>query len=336
MYAVVRTGQETCAHSFWKGRSTILKVDARNIGSTQRSLWQRIYKMRAYYLLLIPFMAFVIIFKYFPMYGVTLAFKEYKIRAGILGSPWVGFKYFEQLFSSASFYEVLCNTLIISFQKLIFCFPAPIILAIFVNEIKNEHVKKVFQTVSYLPHFISWIVAGAFVYDLLALNGPINAVIQALTGKEVYFMAQPRYFRTIVILSSIWKGVGWSAIVYIAAIAGIDQELYEAAAIDGASKMRQIWHITLTGIRPTIVTLFILEIGGIMTAGFDQIFNLYSSAVYSVGDVLDTYTYRQGLQESNFSYATAAGLFQNGVGFILIIITNMIVKKLSSGEEGLW
>lgn len=287
-------------------------------------------------MLLLPFLAFIIIFKYAPMYGITLAFKDFKIRYGIIGSPWAGFKYFEQLFNSFSFYEVLRNTIVISIEKLIFCFPAPIILAIFINEIRNDRIKKVFQTFSYLPHFISWIIAASFVSDIFALNGPINTVITALGGDKIYFMADTRYFRSVLITSNIWKTVGWSSIVYIAAITGINQGLYEAAEIDGAKKMHLIWHITLPGIRTTIITLFILEVGKIMSAGFDQIYNLYSPAVYSVADVIDTYTYRQGIEQTNYSYATAAGLFQNVIGFILVIISNVVVKRLSDGEEGLW
>lgn len=300
------------------------------------SLLQRMYKMRTYYLLLLPFLAFIIIFKYVPMYGITLAFKDFKIRYGIMGSPWAGMKYFQQLFESYSFFEVLRNTIIISLEKLIFCFPIPIALAIFINEIRNERVKKTFQTFSYLPHFISWIIAASFVEDIFALQGPINTVITALGGKAVYFMADVRYFRLVVILTSIWKNCGWSSIVYIAAITGIDQEQYEAAEMDGARKLQTIWHITLPGIRTTIITLFILEVGKLMSAGFDQIYNLYSPAVYSVADILDTYTYRQGIVNTNYSYATAAGLFQNVVGFILVIASNILVKRLSDGEEGLW
>lgn len=313
-----------------------MQKSIKTINQQKPGLLRRIWKMRAYYMLLLPFLAFIIIFKYVPMYGITLAFKDFKIRYGIMGSPWAGFKYFEQLFNSFSFYEVLRNTIVISLEKLIFCFPAPIILAIFINEIRNDRVKKVFQTFSYLPHFISWIIAASFVSDIFALKGPINTVITALGGEKIYFMADTRYFHSVLITSNIWKTVGWSSIVYIAAITGIDQGLYEAAEIDGAKKMQLIWHITLPGIRTTIITLFILEVGKIMSAGFDQIYNLYSPAVYSVADVLDTYTYRQGIEKTNYSYATAAGLFQNVIGFILVIISNVVVKRLSDGEEGLW
>ena len=301
-----------------------------------QSLPRRIYKMRSRYLLIIPFLAFLGVFKYAPMYGLVLAFKDFKIRRGILGSPWAGFKYFEQLFSALSFPEVLSNTLIISLMKLFLSFPIPIILALFLNEIRNERMKKTFQTISYLPHFISWVIAASFVTDILALNGPVNQLIEALGGTPIYFMADTKYFRWVLLLTNIWKGCGWGAIVYMAAIAGIDQDMYEAAEIDGATKMQKIWHITLPCIRGTIITLFILDVGKIMSAGFDQVYNLYSPAVYSVADILDTYTYRQGIEMQNYSYATAAGLFKNVLGFVLVILSNMFVKKISDGEEGLW
>ena len=300
-----------------------------------RCLMRKIYKMRMYYLLLIPFLAFLILFKYAPMYGVTLAFKDFKVRRGIMGSPWAGFKYFKQLFEAYSFWEVLRNTIIISLQKLIFCFPVPIMLALFINEIRGDRVKKTFQTISYLPHFISWIIAATFIKDIFALNGPVNSLLKALGSEGIYFMADKRYFRGLIVITSIWKNCGWNSIVYIAAIAGIAPELYEAAEMDGAKKMQSIWHITLPCIRSTIIILFIKQIGDIMSAGFDQVYNLYSPAVYSVADILDTYTYRQGIVNNNYSYATAAGLFQNVIGFMLVIISNTVVKRLSD-EEGLW
>lgn len=287
-------------------------------------------------MLLFPFLIFVAVFKYVPMYGVVLAFKDYKIRKGIIGSPWAGLKYFEQLFSALSFKEVLANTLIINLMELVLYFPVPIMMALFINEIRNQRMKKTFQTVSYLPHFISWVVLAPILKDVLALNGPINTIIKALGGTPTYFMADTGWFRWILLLSNIWKGCGWGAILYLAAITGINQELYEAAELDGANKFRQIWHITLPGIRPTIVITLIMKMGDFMSAGFGQIYNMYSPAVYKVADVLDTYTYRQGIEAHNYSYATAAGLFQNVVGFVLVILANYICNKLSDGEEGLW
>ena len=231
---------------------------------------------------------------------------------------------------------MLENTIVLSLLKQVFSFTVPIILAIFINEIRNDKVQKTFQTFSYLPHFISWVIAASLIRDVLALKGPVNQIIQFFGGDPIYFLADTDYFRGTLVLSGIWKECGWGSIVYIAAIAGIDPNLYEAAEIDGAGKMRQIWHITLPGIRATNKTLYILEERKIMSAGFDQLNNLYSPAVYSVGDILDTYTYRQGIVDANYSYATAAGLFQNVIGFILVIASNIVVNKLSDGEESLW
>ena len=205
-----------------------------------------------------------------------------------------------------------------------------------INEVGNKYFKSAVQTLTYLPHFISWVIAASFVSDIVSLKGPINMIITALGGEAIFFQVDPDYFRGLLVISNVWKGVGWGSIVYIAAITGIDQEMYEAADIDGAKKMQKIWHITLPSIRSTILTLFILDVGKLLSAGFDQVFNLYNGAVLSVGDILDTYTYRQGIQDQNYSYSTAAGLFKNVVGFILVIITNWMSKKLTDGEEGLW
>lgn len=308
----------------------------RSFRRPKESLAKRIYKNRTYYLMILPFLIFLLIFNYAPMYGLTLAFKDFRVLDGIMGSPWAGLKYFERLFSGFSFKQVLNNTIVISLMNLFFGWPVPIILAIFICEIGNERVRKTFQTISYLPHFISWVIAASLIEEMLSLTGPINTIIQNLGGNAVYFMADSRYFRWILVLTGIWKGCGWSSIIYISAIMGIDQDLYEAARIDGASKLQEIWHITLPGIRSTIITLFIMKVGGLLSDNFDQIYNLYSPSVYSVGDVIGTYTYRQGIIENNYSYATAAGLFQNVVGFMLVLISNYVINKLSDGEEGLW
>ena len=288
------------------------------------------------YLVALPVILFFILFHYKSMYGVIIAFKNFSPTKGIMGSDWVGFKYFERIFKAHSFLEVLRNTLVISSMKLIFTFPMPIILAVFINEIRNERMKKLFQTFSYLPHFISWVIAASLITELVSLNGPINAIIEFFGGNPIFFRVSKEHFRGLLVVTDIWKGVGWGSIVYVAAITGIDQQLYEAARIDGAKKLQEIWHITLPSIRPTIITLFIFAVGGLMSAGFDQIYNLYSGAVYEVADVLDTFVYRNGIGDGNYSYATAAGLFQNVIGFALLIVTNFIVKKLSDGEEGIW
>lgn len=314
-----------------------MKKETKTTPAGQRSrVFKEIWRFRWAYLLVLPFFGFLVVFRYFPMYGILLAFKNFKPLEGIMGSPWAGTKYFEQLFKSYSFWQVMRNTLIITGSKLLISFPMPIILAIFVNEIRNKKMKKVFQTISYLPHFLSWVVVAPILYNVFALNGPINWIITKLGGEATFFWVMPQYFRKLVIVTDIWKGVGWSSIIYLAAITAIDPGLYEAAEIDGANKLRKIWHITIPGIRSTIITLFIMQVGSIMSAGFDQIFNMYSESTLSTGDILDTFVYRQGIISANYSFGTAAGLFMNVVGFGLLIITNLVVNKLTDGEEGLF
>jgi len=300
-------------------------------------LAKRIYKMRYYYLLLLPIIVYYIIFHYIPMYGVTIAFKNYTFSEGILGSKWVGSENFKRLFDSPLFYTIFKNTVNISLQRLVFGFPAPIILAILLNEIYHPKFKKILQTISYLPHFISWVILAGIVKELLApTRGAINGLM-ALFGREpIHFLAEPAYFVGVLIISGIWQGVGWGTIVYLAAIAGIDMEQFDSAYIDGANRFQIIRHITLPSIKSVVLVLFILNLGGILNSGFDQIFNLYNPMVYSVADVIDTYVYRKGLLNMEYSFSTAVGLFKNVIGFILVILSNLIVKRLSGGEQGIW
>lgn len=287
------------------------------------------------YLLLLPGIVALFIFNYIPMYGVVIAFKEYNIFAGISKSPWVGFLQFERLFRNPDFSQVIVNTLLISTYKLIWGFPAPIILALLLNELRNKHFKKTAQTILYLPHFISWVIfAGLIVTFLNPTTGVVNDIIVRLGGRKVDFLASKSMFRSILVITDIYKGVGWGTIVYLSAISGVDPTLYEAATVDGASRFRQVWHITLPAIRSVVVVLLILNLSNILNAGFDQVFLLYNPLVYEVGDIIDTYVYRKGLVDSNYSLASAAGLFKNGIALILIVTTNSIVKRL--GEEGLW
>jgi len=287
------------------------------------------------YLLLLPGIVALFIFNYIPMYGVVIAFKEYNIFAGISKSPWVGFLQFERLFRNPDFSQVIVNTLLISTYKLIWGFPAPIILALLLNELRNKHFKKTAQTILYLPHFISWVIfAGLIVTFLNPTTGVVNDIIVRLGGRKVDFLASKSMFRSILVITDIYKGVGWGTIVYLSAISGVDPTLYEAATVDGASRFRQVWHITLPAIRSVVVVLLILNLSNILNAGFDQVFLLYNPLVYEVGDIIDTYVYRKGLVDSNYSLASAAGLFKNGIAMILIVTTNSIVKRL--GEEGLW
>lgn len=286
------------------------------------------YKHRAYYLVILPAILCFIVVKYIPMAGIVLAFKNFTITGGIWRSPWAGLKYFERMVNSADFYRVFRNTIVISLLKLVTVFPAPIVFALMLNEVLNLRLKKTFQTISYLPHFISWVVAAGVFRSFLSFEGPVNFIIELMGNQRVVFMKDPFNFMAVVVASGIWKTVGWGSIIYLAAITGIDAQLYDAAQIDGAGRIQRIWHITLPSIVPVIVVLFLLRIGHIFEAGFDQIFNLYSPIVYSVGDIIDTYVYRQGLVNMQFSYTTAVGLSKNVLGLIMLLIMNSVVKRL--------
>jgi ABC-type polysaccharide transport system, permease component len=297
----------------------------------------RLYKKHKWLLLmLLPVMAWYVIFAYGPMYGIQLAFKDYNFAEGIWGSPWVGMKHFVYLFtSSPDFLNILKNTIVISFYHIIFGFPAPIILALLFNEIRVSIFKKVAQTISYLPHFLSWIVIGGILVTILSpTTGVVNHVLNLIGIDPIYFLGSETYFRFTLVLSGIWKEVGWGTIIYLAALAGIDQQMYEAAVIDGANRWKQTIHITIPTIMPVISILLILRVGGVLDAGFDQILTLYSPAVYSVADVIDTYVYRIGLQNFQFSLTTAVGLFKNVVGLMLVLFANYIIKKM--GQEGIY
>lgn len=301
-----------------------------------RFLWLK--KYWELYLLFIPVALWYLMFSYAPMGGVVIAFKKFSVIKGISASPWVGLANFRQLFQAPMFWRALKNTLIIACQNLVFGFPMPILFALLVNEIRNLRFKKFVQTVSYLPHFISWSVAGGLVYMLLSNNtGAINNLIVFFGGESKNYIGLSSYFRRIVVISSIWKSLGWSAIVYLAAITGVDEQLYEAAYIDGANRFQRIWHITLPGIRTTISVMLILQVGNLLSVNFDQIYILINDSVMDVGETLDYYIYRVGLYSaSNFSQATAVGLIKSLVGFVMVLGTNLITKRMTDGEGGIW
>jgi len=293
------------------------------------------YKDNRYLMLIfLPVILCYFIFKYVPIYGVILAFKHYNFSDGILGSPWAGLDNFRSMFRGISFMNVFRNTLVISSLKLIFGFPAPVFLAVLFNELRNRHFKKITQTVSYLPYFFSWVVIGGVLTQILSASGPIGYVFSTLGMKPISFMIDPFWFRVVVVLSSIWKNIGWGSIVYLAAIAGINPELYEAAYVDGATRIKRIINITIPCIVPTITIMFILNAGNIIYDDFDQIFNMYNPAVYKVGDVISTYTYREGLVNMEYSYGTAVGLFRNIIALAVVLATNTITKKIN--EYSLW
>jgi putative aldouronate transport system permease protein len=300
-----------------------------SMNQKRTSAWVDIKKDWDLYLLLIPGLIFLAIFKYTPMYGLIIAFKEFNIYDGIASSPWVGFDNFQRLFTSSAFYDVLKNTIIISVYKLVFLFPLPIIVAILLNEIKNMAFKRSVQTIIYLPHFLSWVIVSGIFINVLSVNGGIvNNIIQFFGGKPIRFFMDNNYFRSVLVGTAGWKETGWSTIIYLAAITGIDPQLYEAATIDGANKFKQVIYITIPGISPTIVLLFIMRLGSILEAGTEQILVMYNPTVYKVSDVIGTYVYRVGLGQSDYSFTTAVGLFESIVAFTLIISGNYLSGKL--------
>lgn len=283
-------------------------------------------------MLMVP-LTFLFIFSYGPMYGVLVAFKNYSPGLGIWASPWNNFAHFERMFTDFTFIRALSNTISISLLKLLFVFPAPIILALLLNEVKNLKFKKITQIISYLPYFMSWVIVASMVLETLSpQRGIVNSVITMFGGDPIHFMSSDRWFVPILLMSDIWKGIGYGAIIYLAAITGVDPSLYEAAELDGATRFHKMWHVTLPTILPIILTMFILQVGAIMNAGFDQILNMYNPMVYNVADIIDTYVYRVGLVEFNVDYATAVGLFKNLIGLILILSANKVVNKLTKHE----
>ncbi len=294
-------------------------------------------KYGALTLMFLPVVIYFFIFKYIPMGGIVIAFKDFIVTKGIFGSEWIGLENFEKAFRLGTFRRSVTNTLTISGLKLLINFPAPIILALMMNEVTHLRFKKTVQTISYLPHFLSWVVlAGMFQQLLSPNNGPVNAILRDVFGvkESIYFLGSNEYFRATLVVTDLWKNAGWSSIIYLATIAGIDPTLYEAATVDGATRWQCTRYITLPSLASTIVIMLILSVGSIMDAGFDQVFNLYNSAVYRTGDIIDTYVYRYGIGEMKYSFATAVGLFKNVIAFILVVGTNLITRRLSG--EGIW
>lgn len=290
---------------------------------------------RILYLMVIPGVLYFLVFRYVPMYGAIIAFKNYRILQGFTGSPWVGLKNFETVFGSTYFTSILVNTLLISFYKLIIGTPLAVLTALLLNEVRVHWFKRTVQTVTYLPHFLSWVVVfGVALQVLSPSNGLANKAIVGAGGEPINFLADPNWFRSVLVASEIWKNIGWNTIIYLAALAGISLSLYEAAAVDGASRFRRIWHITLPGIRPVIVLVTMLNIGNLLSAGFDQVFVFYNPAVYGVGDIIDTWVYRQGIQGFQYSVAAAVGLFKGVVGLALLVTANWAAKRW--GDSGIW
>ena len=301
----------------------------------RKAFWKSLRRDRQLVFMLIPVVIFFAVFSYYPLYGILIAFKDYSISRGILGSPWAGLRYFRQFFSSPYFGRLLRNTVLISVYSLLWGFPIPILFALLLNEFKDGKFKRVIQTVSYLPHFISLVVICGILIDIFSpQGGVVNSLLYSLTGKRINFFGEPEWFRTMYVGSGVWQEFGWNSIIYLAAITGINPDLYEAARIDGAGRLRQIWHVTLPGIKPTILTLLILNLGNIMSVGYEKIILLYSPTTYETADVISIYVYRTGLLSQQYSYAGAVGLFNSAINIAILVLCNFAGKKLFG--VGIW
>ena len=294
---------------------------------TAQSIKKDMKKNYSVYLLVIPVLAYFIIFNYAPMYGAVIAFKRYSPAMGILGSSWAGLTYFKQFLESAYFVNVMKNTLIISAYSIIFCFPAPIILALMLNEVRTSWFKKGVQTLSYLPHFISMVVICGLIRNFVASDGLINQVGQIFGMEATNLLMKKEYFRSIYIISDIWQNIGWDSIIFLAALASVDRELYDAAVVDGAGRWKQTLHVTIPGIMPTIIVMLILRIGSILSVNGEKVILLYNELTMDTADVIGSFTYRKGLLEQNYSYSAAVGLFMSIINFIFITVANRLSKK---------
>lgn len=294
-----------------------------------------IKKDKFYWLLVLPGIIWYLIFAYGPMYGLVISFMNYSPFKGIANSTWVGFLWFEQFFDSQFFWVLIKNTLLLNIFSLIFSFPVPIMLALLLNEVRHPLYKKAAQTISYLPHFISTVVIVGMLTNFVTPNGGIiNNIIEALGGKSINFMIKPEWFRILYISSGIWQSAGWGSIIYLAALSGIDTALYEAATVDGATKLKQLWYISIPGILPTIIIMLIMNLGSILSIGYEKIILMYNPATYETADVINTYVYRRGILSGEFSFGTAVGMFQSVINFLFILVANKISKVVS--DVSLW
>ena len=302
----------------------------------KQSLKRRIRKYWPLMVMMLPAILFFIVFCYQPMYGALLAFKDCKISEGILGSEWVGLEHFQRLFSSSTFWNVMRNTLCISALKLVFGFFPPIIFALLLKEVKFPWLRRVTQTCSYLPYFISWIIMAGILKEILSQNGVLNQIVGLFGGESQIWLSQPQYFWTILVVSEVWKSFGWNSIIYFSALSGIDEQLYEAASLDGATRLQKALRITLPLLIPVITINLILSMANILNAGFDQIFNLQNDSVSSVANIIDTYVYELGIQSRDYSLSTAVGLFKSVIAMILMVVTNFVAKKINGEDYTLW
>lgn len=300
--------------------------------SKQKYFWQYKYL----YLMLLPGLIYFAVFRYAPMYGIQIAFRNYVPFLGMHGSEWVGLEQFRQFFTSPDFGRIMFNTLFISFLSIAVSFPIPVLLAILLNELRHAVYKKLIQTFIYIPHFLSWTIVVGLTHVLFSINGgAVTEILASIFGERVDFLANPNWFRPMIILQQVWKGAGWGTIIFLAALSRVSPEQYEAAIVDGAGRFRRIWHVTLPAIRPTIVIMLILTMGSVLSTGFDQLFLMTNSLNRSVADVFDTYVYQMGITQAAYSYSAAVGLFKSVVGIILIVSTDFIAKKVDP-DSGLF
>jgi putative aldouronate transport system permease protein len=320
--------------SVWKENVLVTKPIVKPQNNRKKG-WQALKRDKYLYLLGLPGILCLLIFKYVPMWGVIIAFQEYSPFRGILRSEWIGFENFQLFFSNPDFFKLLRNTLAINLMSLVFFFPVPIILSLMLNEVRNEVFKRTIQSIVYLPHFLSWVIIAGLTFTMFATGeGVINKVLLMMGLERIEWLTTPNFFWGFLTGQSIWKEAGWGTVIFLAAMANVDPGLYEAARIDGASRLRQMWHITIPAIQNVIIILLILKLGHIMDVGFEQVFLLQNAAVSEVADVFDTYIYRVGIKQSEFSYTTAVGLFKAAIGLLLVIISNRLVKK--AGGEGFY
>lgn len=307
----------------------------RNTAASPSILLGRLIRNRWLYIMLLPGLLYFLIFKYWPMYGIFIAFKDYQPFLGFWDSPFVGLKHFERLFNDSNFWMLFRNTLILATYNILFFFQLPIIIALMLNELRFEFLKRTIQTLVYIPHFMSWVVVVGIAYIFLTTEGGIvNELLVRLGGEKINFLISNDWFRTVVTLEVIWKETGWGTIIFLAALAGVDPQLYEAARIDGANRLRQLWHITLPAIRSTIIILLILRLGSFLDTGFEQIFLMLNAMNRDVGEVFDTYVYSVGISQGQYSFSTAVGLFKSIIGLFLVVVSNYLAKKF--GEEGIY
>ncbi len=316
-------------------KNTFILSDGRTLEVHRKSTWQYVVQHKWLYFMVLPGLIYFIMFKYVPMGGLVIAFKDYSPFKGIWASSWVGFDNFKKFFSNSDFLKLLTNTLGISILQLIFYFPAPIILSLFLNEVRHNGYKRVVQTLVYIPHFVSWVIVASLTYQLFNVtDGVFNVIYKAITGTTFDILSKSATFWGLIVGQDIWRETGYGTIIFLAALAGVDQELYEAARVDGAGRWRLMWHITLPAIRGTIVMMLIMRVGGILNTGYEQIFLMRNDLNLARSEVFDTYIYTKGIKQGMYSFSSAVGMFKSVVGMILVLTSDRIAKAL--GESGLY